>query len=181
MAVRNRTAYAILGFLTRCPMSGYDIKKAVEESVDNFWKESFGQIYPILRRLSQQGLVAKTTSEVVKGERPRHVYAITDKGRKELRHWLTAMTEPPRIRNELLLKLFFGGLTDRAGVVRLAHEQSEIHEQRLREYEELSKQVQSVADPHTLATLDLGLRFERAVAGFWKETASRPPRRGRRR
>ena len=55
--------YAILGFLAQRPMSGYDIKRSVEESVDNFWSESFGQIYPILRRLAEQGMVEKATPE----------------------------------------------------------------------------------------------------------------------
>jgi PadR family transcriptional regulator AphA len=32
-------------------MSGYDIRKTVQESIRFFWSESYGQIYPALKRL----------------------------------------------------------------------------------------------------------------------------------
>jgi PadR family transcriptional regulator AphA len=107
-AASNRTMYAVLGFLSRHPMSGYDLKKAVEESVGNFWKESYGQLYPILKRLSEEGLVGKTEAAGA-GKRARNVYAITGEGTEALRRWLAEPTEPQQLRNELLLKLFFGG------------------------------------------------------------------------
>jgi len=104
----NRTTYAVLGFLTWGPMSGYDIKKAVEQSTANFWCESYGQIYPILRRLIERGLAARSSrGERSSGARERQVYRITDRGREELRRWLLEPTEPPTVRHELLLKLFF--------------------------------------------------------------------------
>jgi PadR family transcriptional regulator, regulatory protein AphA len=104
----NRTTYAVLGFLTWGPMSGYDIKKAVEQSTANFWCESFGQIYPILRRLTEDGLAVRSPrDEKSHGARERQVYRITERGREELRRWLLEPTEPPRVRHELLLKLFF--------------------------------------------------------------------------
>jgi DNA-binding PadR family transcriptional regulator len=104
--------YAVLGFLNRQPMSGYDLKKAVEQSVGNFWKESYGQLYPILRRLSEDGLARKSDGGAG-GKRARHAYAITPAGREALRRWLEEPTEPQQLRNELLLKLFFGGNGDR--------------------------------------------------------------------
>ncbi|MFQ5352803.1 MAG: PadR family transcriptional regulator [Candidatus Binatia bacterium] len=111
MAAPNRTAYAILGFLTVKPMSGYDVKKAVEASIDNFWKESYGQIYPILKRLSEEGSIEKSES-ATGGKRPRHLYTITERGREKLKSWLREPTEPSPVRMELLLKLFFGSQVD---------------------------------------------------------------------
>ena len=103
----NRTKQAILGFLTWEPMSGYDIKKAIEDSTSNFWSESYGQIYPILKRLTEEGLVTQSLL-TTRGGRDRHVYTITEAGQEELRRWLSEPTEPSVVRNELLLKLFFG-------------------------------------------------------------------------
>ncbi len=111
MATPNRTRFAILGFLTWGPMSGYDIKKRIEESVDNFWSESFGQIYPALRRLTEEGLVEKKEAPS-EGGRQRHVYSINDSGRRALAAWQLAPTESPPVRMELLLKLFFGAHCD---------------------------------------------------------------------
>jgi len=112
MATPNRTRFAILGFLTLGPMSGYDIKKLIEVSVANFWSESFGQLYPALRWLTQAGLIEKNEAPS-KGGRPRHVYSINDRGREALASWQQEPTEPPPLRIELLLKLFFGAHADR--------------------------------------------------------------------
>ncbi|TMC59560.1 MAG: PadR family transcriptional regulator [Chloroflexota bacterium] len=39
MAKENKSKYAVLGVLSRCPGSGYDIKKFMEQSTSNFWNE----------------------------------------------------------------------------------------------------------------------------------------------
>jgi DNA-binding PadR family transcriptional regulator len=88
-------------------MSGYDIKKLVEASVGNFWTESYGQIYPILRRLQAEGLAAPV--ERARGGRSRRPFAISPAGRKELDRWLAEPAHDETGRIEVLLKLFFGG------------------------------------------------------------------------
>lgn len=40
MAKEHKSRYAVLGMLSLGPMSGYDIKKVIEESINNFWQES---------------------------------------------------------------------------------------------------------------------------------------------
>ncbi|MGH9601902.1 MAG: PadR family transcriptional regulator, partial [Terriglobales bacterium] len=47
----NTTRFALLGLLSLGPQSGYDLKKRMEQSIAHFWSESYGQIYPTLRRL----------------------------------------------------------------------------------------------------------------------------------
>jgi DNA-binding PadR family transcriptional regulator len=106
MARVNGTRQVVLGFLTWKPMSGYDIKSFVEQSVSNFWSESYGQIYPTLKALVAEGLAAKQSASA-KGERLRQVYSITPKGRAAFRKWIQDPVNPAPSRNELLLKLFF--------------------------------------------------------------------------
>ena len=48
----DTSRYAVLGMLSIRPMSGYDIKQAIGESVVHFWDESYGRIYPSLQRLA---------------------------------------------------------------------------------------------------------------------------------
>ncbi len=103
---QNRSRYAILGMLTYQPMSGYDIQKFFAD-IAGFWQESYGQIYPNLRQLWQEGLVSKQVEEREKGPN-RHVYALTEAGQQVLQTWLQETAEPLPIRNELLLKLIFG-------------------------------------------------------------------------
>jgi PadR family transcriptional regulator, regulatory protein AphA len=107
MDALNRTAYAILGLLAMGPRSGFDIKKESEEVLGHFWHESYGHIYPILRRLHRDGLVEKRVREQ-SGRPNRHVYSITEDGMAELREWLVAPVAVTPPRNELLLKVFFG-------------------------------------------------------------------------
>jgi DNA-binding PadR family transcriptional regulator len=97
----------LLGLLTIQPMSGYDLGQTIRGSVGHFWSESYGQIYPNLKRLAADGFVVSKT-ERQKGKPERHIYSITEKGRERLTNWLAAPPQPEIPRNELLLKLFFG-------------------------------------------------------------------------
>ena len=104
--LRNRkTRFAVLGMLTLQPMSGYDIRKAIDESIAHFWNESYGQIYPILKELTRDGLITAHTSGM--HFRNRQEYAITASGRAALEAWLNTPPRTDVVRNELLLKLFF--------------------------------------------------------------------------
>lgn len=102
----HRTQWVILGLLGHEPLSGYDIRQRIDESIGFFWRESYGQIYPVLARLARRGLVRRT-SGTPRGGRRRHIYAITSAGREALAAWLRDPPEPEIVRNELLLKTFF--------------------------------------------------------------------------
>jgi DNA-binding PadR family transcriptional regulator len=104
----NGTAYLILGMLSiESDRSGYDIRKAVESSVSHFWRESYGQIYPMLKRLAAEGLIIPRQSNS-KGRPERQEYSLSAKGRACLQDWLAAPYRDDPPRNEFLLKLFFG-------------------------------------------------------------------------
>ena len=174
MASRNRTKLAVLGFLTWKPMSGYEIKKAIEGSVANFWSESYGQIYPILQRLANDGLATRQTTRT-EGGRAQHIYAITSAGRTVLAEWLAEPVTPEPPRNELLLKLFFAGQADVESPI--AH--LEAFEARVRatiaKYEEIARDIarshEGVADAaYWLMTLRFGLAVHRAMLGWAAET-----------
>ena len=108
MARRSSSSMEVLlGLLAIEPMSGYDLGIAIRASIGHFWNESYGQIYPNLKRLASAGLVASKT-EKQKGKPDRQVYSITAKGRTRLAKWLAVEPQPEIPRNELLLKLFFG-------------------------------------------------------------------------
>ncbi|MEJ2282458.1 MAG: PadR family transcriptional regulator [Desulfobacterales bacterium] len=104
---KSKTRFAVLGILSYGAMSGYDIKKFYEQNVAGFWSESYGQIYPILKRLAEERLATRSVQKQ-EGKPDRHIYAITDKGRKELQQWLVEPTGRHIGRHETLLKLMFG-------------------------------------------------------------------------
>ncbi len=119
MARTQRTPFVILGLLGLSgsqPRSGYEIRKAIDTVISSIWHESNGQIYPALKSLSLSGLI-KVRSEAKRGRRKK-LYAITPKGRGQLRAWLASPVEIGRPREELILKLFFGSEADLPALVR---------------------------------------------------------------
>lgn len=107
MAKKSASQYALLGLLSWEPMSGYDIKKHFDTFLKFLWSESYGHIYPTLKRLLGKGLVTKHVERQA-GKPDRLVYTITRAGRKEFYAWYQQPVPPPRIRSELLLRLYFG-------------------------------------------------------------------------
>jgi len=104
---RTTTTEALLGLLSICPMSGYEVRQMVETSIGNFWSESYGQIYPALKRMVADGL-AEMKETRTEGRPAKKVYSLTERGQERLGEWLGIPAERQVYRNELLLKLFFG-------------------------------------------------------------------------
>jgi PadR family transcriptional regulator AphA len=175
MATRTRsTPYAILGFLSLAPMSGYDIRKEAATSIGHFWSESYGQIYPALRDLAADGLIRRRRGGPA-GGRERQVYEITARGREALRQWRAQPSRSAPPRNELLLKLFFGNKDSAAGdATRIAELLSE-ETSRLVEYRVIRRQLLEEHPDHPslpfwLATLSYGEHHSRSVARWCRET-----------
>jgi DNA-binding PadR family transcriptional regulator len=99
------TEFAILGLLTLKPMSGYEMRQLVAQSIGHFWGESYGQLYPSLKKLEAAGLVSKRAEEGTR--RDKLIYSIAPAGREKLQQWLAQPPKPQPPRSELLLKLFF--------------------------------------------------------------------------
>jgi len=111
MKRENRTTYIILGFLNHENLTGYEIKKRIDYSLRFFWGAGFGQIYPTLSQMHEDGLVIKRSDRM--GQKlERIIYSITDEGRKQLKNWLSLPVENEIVKYEILLKLFFGSLLD---------------------------------------------------------------------
>ncbi len=109
MAQQNTTAYILLGLLSHEPASGYDLKKKIDLMISQFWEVGYGQLYPTLRTLEQQGDITGEETPSQKGP-ARTVYTITPAGRQKLAAWLALPGEKESVRYEILLKLFFGSL-----------------------------------------------------------------------
>lgn len=111
MAKDRKIDMVILGLLFHENLTGYDIKKRIDQSISFFWKGSFGSIYPSLAAMEKNGLVIKTKDESNTTKREKILYEITDEGRRFLQEWLEDSKAENSLRYETLLKLFFGGAT----------------------------------------------------------------------
>lgn len=103
----NYTKYVVLGLLSGGPMSGYEIKKWVDECFKYLLMDiSYGQIYPMLGRLEKEGLASMSIKISGKG-RIKKTYIITEKGLNELVAWIRS---PDLKEYDILIKLCFGSL-----------------------------------------------------------------------
>jgi len=110
--------YAILGFLSYRPLSGYDLKKVFDNSVRHFWPADQSQIYRTLARLAEQAYVEQESYRGV--DRPdRKEYRITPAGREALRAWLLSPLPSQDSRIAELIQVFFAGQLSDAQVVAL--------------------------------------------------------------
>jgi PadR family transcriptional regulator, regulatory protein AphA len=177
MKDNSQTQFALLGLLQLGPMSGYDLKQMVDQSIAHFWREGWGRIYPTLRALEKAGMVAKRT-ERKRGRPERNVYTIRPEGRKRLREWLSRDWAPEVYRNEMLLKLFLGRTAGEAV--------AEGHVTRFREqcaaeiatYEAILKVIEIEAGkghpdaPFWKMTVSYGLHSSHALKAWAEETLS---------
>lgn len=114
-------------------MSGYELKSWIEEYLGFFWSEGWGQIYPALHEMERRGLISLQDGGAEhpkenKTKRPRKVYAITEAGKASLTRYLGMPPEDAPLRNELVLKVFFGSVAG-ADVVK-HHMEAELAKQR---------------------------------------------------
>jgi len=70
----------VLEVLSEQPMHGYEVIKVLEGRFQGFYRPSAGAIYPALRSLQREGLVA------VRGSERRKTYRVTAKGKAYVRN-----------------------------------------------------------------------------------------------
>src|SRR5829696_3094592 len=77
--------FAVLGLLHEAPMHGYELRKRLTGLLGAFRAFSYGSLYPTLRRMQREGLIAEEDGEPARpgawGRRGRRVYKITAEGK----------------------------------------------------------------------------------------------------
>ncbi|MBA4021196.1 MULTISPECIES: PadR family transcriptional regulator [Mycobacteriales] len=85
---------AVLGLLLESPMHGYELRKRLTGLLGAFRAFSYGSLYPSLRRMQADGLIAEDAGpQGTLKRRARRVYALTPKGRERFAE-LVADTGP---------------------------------------------------------------------------------------
>jgi PadR family transcriptional regulator, regulatory protein AphA len=161
--------FAILGMLALGKkQSGYDLKKAIASSTANFWSESYGNIYPALRKLLEEGAIREDSEKAPASRRQKQLYSITEKGRRALKQWLR---QPVAVRsedNELLLKLFFGTMISVGESQALVAVHRDHHIALLKKFEAIERTISAgptteVQKAYLRATLSYGQAVSRAL------------------
>jgi DNA-binding PadR family transcriptional regulator len=156
----------ILGLLAFEPRTGYDIKRATDRSTRFFWGASYGQIYPELRRLEDAGLVR--SREEPRGELPRKVYTLTRRGRDALEAWLSDTSEQYEVRDEGLLKLFFGELMPPDRLAELVRRRRQWYEEVAALFRHIGNELGPIDDPSG-EVLRYGIELMEWNVSWWKQ------------
>ncbi|HNT76673.1 MAG TPA: PadR family transcriptional regulator [Anaerolineae bacterium] len=133
--------HAILGFLNYKPLSGYDLKKIFDTSVQHFWSADQSQIYRTLTRLTERGWAEMEIVE--QSDRPdRKVYHITEAGRVELHQWLLAPIPLPSSRTAVLIQVFFAGQLADEEILAMFERAADQVRAGLAQYEQIPQQIE---------------------------------------
>ncbi len=167
-----KTKYVILGLLSEGNLTGYEMKKIIDIRFSFFWNESYGQIYPQLKRLAREGLIGMEAEAA--GKRKKITYSLTDPGKRELVEWLREPAEKESVRFELLLKMYFSNLVD-AGIIKTqVKDFMENHVKQLKILDLFQKELESIPDDGNhrdiLRIIDFGQRVYKAYIEWCGET-----------
>jgi DNA-binding PadR family transcriptional regulator len=149
--------------------TGYEIKQVVDKSTRHFWAASYGQIYPELRRLEDEGLVRGQPEPA--GGRARTAYELTEAGEAALRDWLASDEQHTyELRDEGMLKLFFSdSLPERR--LQNIRAMRELQERKLSQLRAIEQKADEM-HPGPRMTLGLGISITQGIID-WCQVAER--------
>ncbi|CAM03933.1 PadR-like family transcriptional regulator [Saccharopolyspora erythraea NRRL 2338] len=121
MALRH----AVLAALLDGECSGYQLAKAFDVGMANFWHALPQQLYSELAKLEREGLVSGR--EVVQETRPnKRMFTLTGAGLTELRRFAAAPSSPSSIRDDLMVKVVAADSVDAAELIGQLEERAAI-------------------------------------------------------
>lgn len=123
--------YALLGMLNKQDMTGYELMKLFEGALAEFWSVKHSQIYPELKRLTEEGMVTYTV-EISGSVLEKKLYSITELGRQDFMNWLGQthkMKATPK--EEFRLQLFYSSALSPERQVYILEDQLKQHQIRL--------------------------------------------------
>lgn len=150
------TSFAVLALLDHLgEATPYDLKQALEKSVENFWYVPHTTFYAEPDRLALGGYL---TLRRESGGRRRKLYSLTDSARTALQEWAQSPdSSPPQLRDEGVLKIFAGADPATIFAGRCGWHEAKIEE--LQGY--LEKLGEDPAARASRATLMAGLTYHR--------------------
>jgi DNA-binding PadR family transcriptional regulator len=154
----NATAAALLGFLMREPMTGWQIAQSAQAELCDYWNLNRSHVYRELAKLTDAGLVEAGA----KGVREQVPYTITPAGTEAFLSWLREDPGPEIMRSPIHLKLAFAEYLDDercARFVRIARRRTE---ERLEYYRDVERRVDA-ARPNLMHVLRSGIEMREAM------------------
>lgn len=162
------TSYVVLGLVSQLgSATPYDLKRAVELTVSNFWPTPHTTLYAEPARLAGAGYLDEDQEP---GGRRRKQYTLTAKGQRALDAWLAdPQAAPPVMHDEAMLKVFFG-----ADPAPLAERKRQWHREQLELLDHYLTGVQAAGNlPAAERVLRFGTALHRALIELQDEALDR--------
>lgn len=169
--------HTLLGFLNYYPMTGYELKKTFDDSVQHFWGAELSQIYPTLNKMRTEGLLTMEV-KIQENAPAAKVYSITEAGRAELLRWLKEPVALTQHREAFLIKVFFGSQLTQEEMLAQFEDQLQKHLERSVFYQKmLTDGCEEYDNPEFAGeirfwdfTVHAGLGYEEAMIAWCRET-----------
>lgn len=108
MASTSELEGVVLGIVHSVqPCTSYMIRRALRASPSTYWSASAGSVYPLIRRLTKNGLIEATPDP--SDRRGRQVLRLRKEGRAALRAWTIEGSDPKvaaRMYDSVRLRMF---------------------------------------------------------------------------
>lgn len=102
--------HGLLGLLNYGSMTGYELYKVFQDSLNYFWQVQISQIYRELNEMEKKGWL--TSEYEIQTDKPnKKIYTITESGLQEFHNWFSRGNSEDAIavRSAFLMKIFFSG------------------------------------------------------------------------
>jgi len=169
--------YVVMGMILHKPLTGYDIKKEIEAGIGNFYKSSYGNLYPALKKLTDKGYL--TLTEQTQVDRLKKYYMATELGKSAFLEWLTSPIDKNSVTVSIMTRIFFFGELPK-DVRNQKLQEYEIEIQRiLGIYRETEKQfadsIKTAGDYFEMSTLYYGLQTAQGIIHWLKYIKEEKP------
>ncbi|MBU3159583.1 PadR family transcriptional regulator [Clostridium frigoris] len=148
--------YAILGLINRNSLTGYDITKEFNSGLVDFWYANHSQIYPELKKLTDECLISYET--IIQGEKlEKKLYTITEEGKVCLQKWLVKDEPLEHTPKDVFrLKAYFCDEISNEDLVRQFQSALNKHSEKLKYLENAMEELLNIKDISTVASPRFG-------------------------
>ena len=148
--------YAILGLINRETMTGYDLMKVFNKELVNFWHAKHSQIYPELKKLTDEGMI--TFETILEGDKlKKKLYSITELGKKDFQSWIAKQDLlEPTPKDIFKLKSYFIESMTREEILKQFEYQLVQRNEKLKKLKSVMKQISNTKDIPNIISSEYG-------------------------
>jgi DNA-binding PadR family transcriptional regulator len=173
-SMKKKTRYVILGLLRDEALTGYEIKNIIDIRMSFFWQESYGQIYPELNEMLEEGLIKEADEGKEQGGRGKIKYSITDQGKIAFCEWMAEDNDKDTVRSEAMLKFFLADDSNKSAMEKHLTQFYLQNKKKLELYHSFTDNLTQLKELHNnhkyiLKMLELGTRQQEVYCNWSEE------------